>query len=346
MAPTDVNVQLKTLYAKRDRIFSRMQGISNRVGNLESLSAQETFLSEVETVDDLRTEFENVLDKIAISSATPSNLEQFLDKFACSVAALKNLKVDDLADFVFIYIALKKLDQDTARAFESFKRTCPMPTFDDLSSFVREHIKILERTSLVKHGATKKTFEQKMDTAPKLSKSSTTHAYVNAASSPQQSSCSLCNSKHDHLYKCSVFHNRKPSDRFKFVKANNLCINCLGAGHRLSACRSNSLCKKCNSKHHTLLCFRDTSVNNHHSNSFDTRAHAAAAAAAPVTSGQVRPHASVALDSSARTDDVTLCALSDNKRKHFSWPLLRFYSRPRASLLLILVVMNTAYALY
>ncbi|CAB3260023.1 unnamed protein product [Arctia plantaginis] len=64
MAPTEVNVQLKTLYAKRDRIYSRMQSISNRVGNLESLSAQETFLSEIETVDDLRTEFENVLDKI------------------------------------------------------------------------------------------------------------------------------------------------------------------------------------------------------------------------------------------------------------------------------------------
>lgn len=464
MAPTELNSQLKMLYAKRDRIFARMQKICNHSSDLQSEASRESFLIEMETVEDLHSDFQSVLDKIisielkidpdysinyqslssfedllgsvrraaktlklqindgkpatqsqhksprlppieipefngdiknwplffacfqnavhnnstlteseklyylmgkltgkarsvcagvtpcaenyslifdllknkyedkrlvatsyldqmfdlkAISSANPNNLEQFLDKFACSVAALKNLKVHDLSDFVFLYIALKKLDPETTRSFESYKRTCEMPSFDDLSLFVRDHIKILQRTSSVKHEATKKSFDRRMDMASKSHNAPTTQVYVNATSSSQQSLCSLCNSKHDHLYKCSVFHNYNPNERFKFVKANNLCINCLSAGHRISACGSNSLCKKCNMKHHTLLCFRDASAANNNSNSFTARAHTGARRTAgppPQSAGQ--DDTSSALTNSARTDDVTLCALSDNKLVH------------------------------
>lgn len=453
----DISVQLTLLYAKRDRIFARMQTICNRASSLDSESAREAFLCEIETVDSLRENFESVLDKIVklelkanpkyvvsyqalssfedllgrikraarapalhadsdrqsdvkpasqyraprlppieipdfngeikcwplffasfknavhdnkslteseklyyligklsgkarsicagitpcaenyslifdllinkyedkrlvgttyldqlfefkpISSATPSNLEQFLDQFASSVAALNNLKVNDLSDFVFLYVALKKLDPETARSFESFKRGCELPTFNDLSSFVRDHIKILQRTSSTKQEAMKKYTGTKVDTASKLHKPSSTHAYVNATSSAQKPSCSLCNSQHDNLYKCSVFHSYKPNERFKFVKANNLCINCLGGGHRVSVCGSNSLCKKCNSKHHTLLCFRDSSAVN---NSFVSCTLGAPPAQAADDAGNTF----VAFDRSAGTDDVTLCALSDNNK--------------------------------
>lgn len=249
----EFNVQLKALYAKRDRIYSRMQSICDHINNLETESVRESFLCEIETIDILRENFEGVLDKIIdleaslnpkyvisyqalsafedlwgrakraaktlpaadrqsdkksayrapklppieiplfdgdikhwplffasfknavhdntslteseklyyligklsgpaklvcsgvtpcaenyaliidllktkyedkrlvattyldqlfnfkpISSATPFNLEQFLDKFASSVAALKNIKVNDLSDFLFLYMALKK----------------------------------------------------------------------------------------------------------------------------------------------------------------------------------------------------------------------------------------------
>lgn len=454
MAPkAELNLQLKVLYSKRDRIFSRMQSICNHVKDLDSKASEETFLCEMETVDTLHEDFENVLDKIvelelkidpefvvnfqslssfedllgcvkraakqfqtgvvkpapqrwapklppieipefngdiknwplfyasfenvvhkntsltdseklhyligkltgkarsvcsgitpcaenyslifdllknkyedkrlvatsyldqmlefkAISAATPSNLELFLDKFASSVAALKNLKVDNLSDFVFLYVALKKLDPETARSFELDKRSCEMPSFDDLISFVRDHIKILHRTSSAKHEATKKNYvDRKMDTASKLPKSSITHTYVNAASSTlQQASCSLCNGQHDHLYKCSVFHNYKPNERFKFVKENNLCINCLSGGHRVSACGSNYSCKKCNSKHHTLLCFGNASVHS----SLVSRAPAAASIHAPSVRSSSSNDASAVSARSACADDVVLCTLADN----------------------------------
>lgn len=450
MAPTDSSATLKLLYAKRDRIFSRMQNICNRSRNIDTESNVETFLCEIETVDSLREDFESVLDKIAtielkldpdyavnyqslssfedllgcvkraanklqsnsrtsddcksstqhryprlppieipefngdiknwplffasfqnavhnnvsltdseklyyligkltgkarsicagitpssenysllfdllvakyedkrqsatsyldqifdfkpISSANPNNLEAFLDKFASSVAALKHLKVDDLSDFVFMYIAFKKLDLDTARSFESNRRGCEMPSFEDLVSFVRDHIKILQRTSSVKYEATKIN-PRKIDTTSKLHKS-TTCAYVNATSSSESTSCSLCNSQHDHIYKCSVFKNYKPNDRFKFVKANHLCINCLSSGHRVSECRSNSSCRRCNSKHHTLLCFASEPVAN------DSNTPRALVAAAP-PSAEHRD-APTAPTRSAHTDDVSLCALSDS----------------------------------
>ncbi|XP_004930224.2 uncharacterized protein LOC101738759 [Bombyx mori] len=452
MAPSDTN--LKMLYAKRDRIFSRMQSISSQVRDMDSKSFNaDAFLCDFETVDSLREDFEGVLDKIIllelkanpdylvnyqplttfedllgcvkraakrlqsqsqtgdhvtlagqhripklppieipefngdiknwplfissfrnvvhnntsltdseklyyligkltgrarsicagitpsaenyslifdllnskyedkrlsatayldqlfefkpISSAKPSNLELFLDKFASSVAALKNLKVNDLSDFTFLHVALKKLDTDTARAFESYqslnKKGCEIPLFVDLVSFVRDHIKVLERTSSVPKAANKGQFDSKL---------SSTQAYT---SSSESTVCSLCHNKHDHIYKCRVFNSYKPNERFQFVKSNNLCINCLSRGHRVSACRSASLCKKCNSKHHTLLCFGNEPVaSKAHSNARRTQSPGtrASAVARPSMPSSVGLNDMGIAPARVSTDDVTLCTLS------------------------------------
>ncbi|CAG5020887.1 unnamed protein product [Parnassius apollo] len=290
MAVSGNEIKIKTLYAKRDILFSRIQSISDHIKNINVEAVWETFLNEIETVDSLRTDYERILDQInhlelqidpkyivnyqpllafedmlcrvkrtakhlqspsqneakpeiqvrprdsirlppidipvfngdiktwpfffssfqnnihnnpslsdaeklyylisklsgraqsicsgftptannyllifetlktkyedrrmlasqylnqifdlkPISSANINGLEQFLDKFVASVAALKNLKFNDLMDVVFLHIALKKLDPDTVRAFEMEHRSSEMPSFHSLASFVRDQMK-------------------------------------------------------------------------------------------------------------------------------------------------------------------------------------------------------------
>ena len=47
--------------------------------------------------------------------------------------------------------------------------------------------------------------------------------------------------------------------RKNIFKRNNLCYNCGGDNHRVSACKSR-LCKKCGEKHHTSLCEKRVST--------------------------------------------------------------------------------------
>lgn len=271
--------------------------------------------------EDKRQQATSYLDQLfefkLIPSGTPNNLELFLDKFASSVAALKNLQIDDLADFILFYVALKKLDLDTGRTFECTRKLKPnsseFPSFSELDSFVRDHIKVLERTS---SSVARVTNNKK----PADRKPTTTHAYT--SSSAESSACSLCGEQHDYIYKCRVFNSYKPDQRFKFVKSNNLCINCLSSGHRVSACGSTSTCKKCNSKHHTLLCFdsKHAASNSPHSNAARGLPPAAVAAAgqpaaAPAIFTAAPLPSSVATTTPAPAPpraDIALCSLSEN----------------------------------
>lgn len=263
--------------------------------------------------EDKRLAATSYLDQIfelkSMSTATVNNLELFLDKFATSVAALKNFKFHDLSDFVFLHIALKKLDSDTARSFELDRRGSKMPTFDELVLFVRNHIKIIQRTSAIKHDTSKKNTDRRPD-APYRQY---THAYVNADDAIQPNSCSLCDLTHEHIYNCSVFHGYNPNERFKFVKSNGLCINCLGKGHHVSMCNSKSLCRKCSRKHHTLIHFPqnnyvDTDISSKVVNS-STTTHVSppvCTSIGPIGDGD----AYAGTVSRVPNDEVTLCSLS------------------------------------
>ncbi|CAG5012556.1 unnamed protein product [Parnassius apollo] len=144
MAVSGNEIKLKTLYAKRDVLLSRIQYI---------------------------------FDLKAISSANITGLEQFLDKFVASVTALKNLKFNDLTDVVFLHIALKKLDSDTVCAFEMEHRCSELPSFDSLASFVRDQIKVIQRSSNVKQKV-KKCVDRRQISSTRTAGSLT---YVSAA---------------------------------------------------------------------------------------------------------------------------------------------------------------------
>lgn len=279
----------------------------------------------IDKYEDKRLLATSYLDQIfelkPLNSSSVTNLELFLDKFATSVSALNNLKVKDLPDLFFMYIALKKLDTETARAFELDQRGSDIPSFNNLVTFVREQVKILQRTS--KQEVVKKSVERRMDTAFKQQKP--TYTYVNTTSS--QTQCSLCNSQHEHLYKCTGFQNLTPTERYKHVKTQSCCINCLSKNHRASNCNSSSHCRKCQSKHHTMLHFENknaasTPNANGGTSLAVTAPHVrmplppppaiggagAAAAAGRPGSTPVPPQVNT------RTDDVALCTFSHNNK--------------------------------
>lgn len=53
---------------------------------------------------------DQIFDLKPLASVSTNNLQRFPDEFATSLSILRNLKFDNLSDFLFLYIALKKLD--------------------------------------------------------------------------------------------------------------------------------------------------------------------------------------------------------------------------------------------
>lgn len=51
---------------------------------------------------------------------------------------------------------------------------------------------------------------------------------------------------------CPLFKNMTSLERYNLVREQNLCLNCLIAGHKVANCRSRT-CTKCHKKHHTLI---------------------------------------------------------------------------------------------
>nr|XP_037867586.1 uncharacterized protein LOC110385559 isoform X1 [Bombyx mori]XP_037867587.1 uncharacterized protein LOC110385559 isoform X2 [Bombyx mori]XP_037871009.1 uncharacterized protein LOC119629396 isoform X1 [Bombyx mori]XP_037871010.1 uncharacterized protein LOC119629396 isoform X2 [Bombyx mori] len=282
-----------------------------------------------------------------ILSCTEQNLEKFLDIFASSVRAIRNLNVNDLSDFLFLYIGLKKLDFETVRLFETNQGTkgIELPKFNELESFLRNHIRILQRTTRP-HEVPKRQPERHLETSSRPLR--TTHSYVNTAalpaSVPAKSTCFLCKSYHTQLYQCAEFLKLSPKNRYDFVRTNNLCLNCLSDKHRVGVCNSSHSCRKCSLKHHTLLHFdknnnivanRTTSAGNQpmygnsslavsSSEHSHGRTHAGGTArctthlARPTYSpalpaaavAAARTDSSAAINSDGNTNDVTLCSLS------------------------------------
>lgn len=199
----------------------------------------------------LAVNYLNQLFSLKSAGSSPANIEKVFDKFTAIVAGLKQLKIDSMDDFIFMYAGLKLLDSDIAKHYEMSLRTQKDPQgidYDYFVKFVREQVKILHRTAPQRPD--RSTAGSGGASAPSAAPSRVSQVYV--ATSPK---CSLCHSTHTHLFRCSAFLKLNANDRFKFIKDNRVCGNCLSGQHTVSKCQSLTTCKKCNGKHHSLLHF-------------------------------------------------------------------------------------------
>ncbi|CAK1590815.1 unnamed protein product [Parnassius mnemosyne] len=196
-----------------------------------------------------------------INGPSAINLENLVDKYAATIAALKQLNIDNLSDFIFVYMGLKLVDSDTAKCFETTVRSqTDMPKYDEFVKFLREQVKILYRTSTSSQTrGSSMAPHPNSGSRPSSSRALTVPPRVLVSTQQTQGRtrpCKLCNNTaHTHLYACKPFANLSAADKFKFVKDNRYCVNCLSNQHTSFYCNSNTSCRKCNARHHTLLHF-------------------------------------------------------------------------------------------
>ncbi|KOB67197.1 putative bel12 ag transposon polyprotein [Operophtera brumata] len=179
--------------------------------------------------------------------ASSSNFQSFMDQYVTAANAIKNLEIEDLTDFIFLHIALKKLDGETIRAFESQYRDIGLPSFSQLTSFIRSQHRIYQNTQPSTTGNSTRSSVKSRSHVPNP------QSYVAVTAANKKCLCD--NVVHDHYFKCQKFNDMTPSARFKCVKDNSACINCLGLKHKTRDCNSTLKCRTCHQRHHTLLHF-------------------------------------------------------------------------------------------
>ncbi|KAL1447022.1 hypothetical protein WDU94_001901 [Cyamophila willieti] len=90
---------------------------------------------------------DNILNFKNITSETHVSYTQFMDKLGSSVLALQALDIENLAEYLLYSIAIKKLDVNLAEKFETkVLEKDSMPTFTDLLQFVKDRVRVVERT--------------------------------------------------------------------------------------------------------------------------------------------------------------------------------------------------------
>jgi hypothetical protein len=175
-----------------------------------------------------------------IVAQTANSIKSLLDTTTECINSLKNLNLStDSWDPLIIFLVAQKLDPETHREWEEFayKQSAEdLPTYNDLCSFLRSKFRTLELTTPPTRERTTKLAAVHMSTS------------TNAKSR----SCSMCNEDHT-LCHCKEFTRMQPTERCDYVKANNLCYNCLAPGHSARHCHLNMSCRICHKRHHTLV---------------------------------------------------------------------------------------------
>lgn len=195
----------------------------------------------------------------ALTSDSLAGLNSFVDVFKTNVAALNALSLDDIGDFILLYIALQALDPQTRKSFEAKYTSSAIPTYGNLMDFVQDQCKILELTQPHNLKSTHKVSYHSLRppkppyTAKNVLVSSTTEPLEGSTSAPPQS-CPVCSESHK-IQHCPSFTSKTPSERHTLIISLKRCFNCLG-NHMITSCTSNSHCKTCKgTSHHSLLHF-------------------------------------------------------------------------------------------
>lgn len=202
----------------------------------------------------------NNLAKLTMDS--PQELRHLLDIFSENLLALEKLGFETTHwDFILFHVLIRKIDGESVKRFElQYETNNPntdIPTFKQLKTFLEKQCSALTSADLEISKRTQFTQDKTKFTSQRKKGSSYTSSFAINTDTRIIPTCRICNTDH-FIYKCPYFLAKSPSDRYAFVKQNNLCLNCLLSNHGVTDCTSQMACKLCNRKHHSLLHF-DTS---------------------------------------------------------------------------------------
>ncbi|KAF2895850.1 hypothetical protein ILUMI_10325 [Ignelater luminosus] len=204
------------------------------------------------------TFLKQILNFKALHMECETGLRLFLEKFATSVAAFENLDINNKTKFIFVYLALSKLDASPNRMFElSRDKKGDLPTYKEIVEFMKSQT--FNRVTCL----TKPNFAIATGNSS-LVKSRQTNSFV--VNKIDTTKCVVCSqTSHQVAYRCPKFKSLAPTDRYKISKEKKLCLNCFSTQYQINACKSKERFLVYRIKHHTLLYFNkvaDSSNNN------------------------------------------------------------------------------------
>lgn len=229
-----------------------------------------TLVQKYQDVRTLGTEYlKQIVNMKPLTSSSAEGLNLFLDKFSASVNAFDRLNITDKTDFIYLYLALQKIDRETVQLFENSVRSEKLPTYNSLITFIKEQVKINERSGLSTTSSANKNYNNKISAPKPNNNTKFTKSFV--TSNNNNTACPLCSkSGHEQYYRCPEFIKLNPKERFNVVKQHNSCVNCLSFNHKTAACKSNKTCNTCQRKgHHSLLHFENNTAT--HNSSIESR---------------------------------------------------------------------------
>lgn len=193
--------------------------------------------------------------KISVQNA--NQIKLLLDTTSECLNSLSNLQVPiESWDPLIIHLTVLKLDIDTHKQWEehSYKDSLDtLPTWSELSIFLETKFRTLELVASPPSTARDRQVSSRTyHLAPTLPDTQTTKFCVN------------CKESHT-LSHCKEFAKLIHSEKIELIKNNNLCFNCLTAGHSVNKCRIPVSCHLCRRRHHTLLHQPRDTQNVHHS---------------------------------------------------------------------------------
>ena len=142
----------------------------------------------------------------------------------------------DTWDLMIIYILVHKLDNKTKREWELQISTKKIPMLQQFYSFLEHRCNALEsvspriKSNEPRQGSDRKPF----------------HVYLSV-----KITCEVCKELHP-TSQCTTFKQLSSEEKYKVVRSNKLCINCLSNKHLIKDCLSHG-CNICGKWHHTLL---------------------------------------------------------------------------------------------
>ena len=185
----------------------------------------------------INTHIDNIMKLPSCVTENTIQLRQIVDTTKCNLEALKAMNLHtETWDLMIIYILVHKLDNKTKREWELQIASKELPTLHQLYNFLEHKCTALESVSL-----RPKATEAKQNNDRKPS-----YSYLII-----KSNCEVCKELHA-TSQCNTFRQLSNEEKYKIVKNNKLCINCLSNKHMIKDCHSHG-CNICGRWHHTLL---------------------------------------------------------------------------------------------
>ena len=191
-----------------------------------------------------------ILEAAPLKEGTGKELRKLHDTVQQHLRALKSMGHDPSGPFITSTIELK-LDQSTMFEWQKHsQKSDSIPPYQDILEFLNLRAQATE-SSIAEHSNKRLKHDSHLNRRNFTSGGAILSCAANAESPPNR--CVVCKAEKHPLYACPQFRDMSHDNKVSALKANGLCMNCLGPNHFVKQCKSVHKCKICQRAHHTLL---------------------------------------------------------------------------------------------